>query len=355
MTLKIHRQTLVALAGASFVHFAHVEYIKRRSKIGPNNDNLEKEHQSHAKRDFSQLVRSPITVFNPNPNMEVAYDARTKNPLYVVERYQTPSGKLFSRKGMKKSFHEEKTLPEYHRSRNSHYRNSGYDRGHMAPAADFKSSEDHMKDTFSLINISPQTPVVNRLIWSKLEELIRKLLKDKEGYVISGPIWLPKYSTSKKHSNLYHYSFTGLGSPPGLIQVPTHFFKVVFTLTNGHIDQFAAFVVPNESFEHKTSVNLQNDFLVRLTDLEAVTGISFFPDSKVDKENLGLHRDLDFATEEILSRLERSSNPLCLSGTENTPSWRILKKRKHNKNKVIPKHFCSDHVCNITVRLKQLR
>ncbi len=45
------------------------------------------------------------------------------------------------------------------------YRGSEYDRGHLAPAADFKWSEQAMDESFLLSNMSPQVPGFNRGIW----------------------------------------------------------------------------------------------------------------------------------------------------------------------------------------------
>ena len=55
----------------------------------------------------------------------------------------------------------------------SDYKGSGYDRGHLAPAADFKWSSTAMSESFFMSNMSPQKPGFNRGIWKKLES--RKL------------------------------------------------------------------------------------------------------------------------------------------------------------------------------------
>ena len=49
------------------------------------------------------------------------------------------------------------------------YKASGYDRGHLAPAADMGHSKESMSDSFYLSNMSPQVPQFNRGIWKKLE------------------------------------------------------------------------------------------------------------------------------------------------------------------------------------------
>ena len=49
------------------------------------------------------------------------------------------------------------------------YYKSGYDRGHLAPAADMGFSKITMLESFYYTNISPQTPSFNRGIWKKLK------------------------------------------------------------------------------------------------------------------------------------------------------------------------------------------
>ena len=53
------------------------------------------------------------------------------------------------------------------------YRGSGYDRGHLKPAADSKGSMEEMESSFLMTNMAPQTPNLNRGIWKQLEEAVR--------------------------------------------------------------------------------------------------------------------------------------------------------------------------------------
>jgi DNA/RNA endonuclease G (NUC1) len=55
------------------------------------------------------------------------------------------------------------------------YTNSGYDRGHMAPNADFNDSYENAVLTFFIANIWPQTPELNRLRWLRTETETRRL------------------------------------------------------------------------------------------------------------------------------------------------------------------------------------
>ncbi|WP_461255987.1 DNA/RNA non-specific endonuclease [Treponema sp. R80B11-R83G3] len=58
------------------------------------------------------------------------------------------------------------------------YTNSGYDRGHMAPNADFNDTYENALMTFFIANIWPQTPNVNRVEWLKTENQTRKLASE---------------------------------------------------------------------------------------------------------------------------------------------------------------------------------
>lgn len=54
------------------------------------------------------------------------------------------------------------------------YTNSGYDRGHMVPAAN-ADDPNEMSDTFLMTNMTPQLPSVNRVAWKNLEERVRSV------------------------------------------------------------------------------------------------------------------------------------------------------------------------------------
>ena len=53
------------------------------------------------------------------------------------------------------------------------YLHTSYDRGHLAPAADMRWSQDAMSDSFYMSNMSPQTPALNRDLWKRAEAFAR--------------------------------------------------------------------------------------------------------------------------------------------------------------------------------------
>ena len=228
----------------------------------------------------------PIRMIRPNPNLEIAFDVRTRTPIYVMEKLNKTT--LPARGGgggrrRRPNFYEEKSIERGDfRSKLSHYHKSGFDRGHMAPGADFPS--DSTQDTYTLCNIAPQDPVMNKGIWNSLEEWIRRLVHSDEAtagansniYVVTGPLWLPRRQVE---NGKFEYRHLGLGRPPSLVTVPTHFFKAVVVVnehdnTQNHIVRFACFVIGNE--ENCPSKKLE-DYVVPWKDLETVTGLQFFP------------------------------------------------------------------------------
>jgi len=62
--------------------------------------------------------------------------------------------------------------------RHSDFTNSGYDRGHMAPNADFNDTHENALMTFFIANIWPQMPSVNRVEWLKTENETRRLASE---------------------------------------------------------------------------------------------------------------------------------------------------------------------------------
>ena len=88
-----------------------------------------------------------------------------------------------------KNFRADESLTRETRAELSDYAGSGYDRGHLSPAADNKFSGAAMSESFLLSNISPQPPGFNQGIWARLENLVRAwALKFGGLYVATGPV-----------------------------------------------------------------------------------------------------------------------------------------------------------------------
>ena len=142
------------------------------------------------------------------------------------------------------------------------YTHSGYDRGHMAPAADMKWSEQAMRESFYMTNICPQNQNLNRGDWNDLEELARDWAK-KYGsiYIACGPI---VYNENVIIGNNHR------------IVVPSAFYKV-FLRKNHSSWTTIGFV-----FENVAGNKPLMTYMTSVDEVENMTGIDFFynlPDS----------------------------------------------------------------------------
>ena len=136
------------------------------------------------------------------------------------------------------------------------YSGSGYDRGHLAPAADMGWSEVTEAESFYYSNMSPQEPGFNRGVWKKLEDLMRTwAVENNSIYIVTGPILTDGLTT--------------IG--PDKVSVPKYYYKVILDYTEPDIKAIG-FLLPNSS----QSGLLQN-FVVSIDSIESFSGIDFFP------------------------------------------------------------------------------
>ena len=104
----------------------------------------------------------------------ICYDYHMKGAKYVA---YTLDGSLVNKKNIKKrsSFYTEKNLSKKYRSHTKDYTHTGYDRGHLANDASFDYDKKVVRKTYTMANIIPQAPKVNRKTWIKAEKLERKV------------------------------------------------------------------------------------------------------------------------------------------------------------------------------------
>lgn len=105
---------------------------------------------------------------------KMCYDYSYKGAKYV---YYTLNGALVNKINIKKrpKFYPEKEIPKQHQSISKDYYKSGYDRGHLASDGSFDYDKTILKKAYSLANIVPQSPKVNRYTWIKTERYERAL------------------------------------------------------------------------------------------------------------------------------------------------------------------------------------
>lgn len=145
----------------------------------------------------------------------VSYNCKEKIPQWVA--YSLTAAEAEANLPRKDKFTED---PDLHgaQASDSDYKRSGWDRGHMAPAADMKWSSQAMRESFYLTNICPQSHNVNAGDWKTLEELCRKLaFKHKKVYIACGPV-------------IDKREFGTIGA--NRVTVPDGFFKVLLMKTS---------------------------------------------------------------------------------------------------------------------------
>lgn len=197
----------------------------------------------------------------------VCYDGQTKNPIWVYERLSRES--LEGPNNRKEAFRPDPDLPSHVCSCLTDYRGSGFDRGHLAAAANHKSSDRALDETFYLSNISPQVSKgFNRSggLWYELEAHVREVVR-KEGraHVISGPLYLPQKLSDGSRG--VSYKVLGKNS----VAVPTHFFKILYAETSRGMGKGQAWILPNraaEGSETYTSFAVSVDEALRAAGLE---------------------------------------------------------------------------------------
>lgn len=182
----------------------------------------------------------------------LSHDESKKAPRWVAQRMTTE--RLVNRVARSNQFAPDPELPKGQRAELEDYRGSGYDRGHMAPAADMRWSEKAMRESFYLSNMAPQVgPGMNRGIWSEIEAAIRRWVALRgELFIYTGPI--------------YQKETTRIG--PNQVSVPSHFYKVVFDPVRV---EAIAFVVPNEPHPNRRI----EEFITSVRDIEERTGLDF--------------------------------------------------------------------------------
>ncbi len=200
------------------------------------------------------------------------YNNVWKIPYWVA--YYTDSVLLKGNTARTDNWRSDPELPAESRSELEDYRNSGYDRGHNAPAADFKRSQEAMSTTFLLSNACPQTQHLNQQIWERLESQVRDMIKMiGKAWIITGNLFLNTDSQVISSTNI-------IGNH---VAIPTHCFKIIL-LYNQTMDTYSmyAFMMPNALDQIP---GRPADYLLSTDQLERISGYDFFNRLPDDLEN----------------------------------------------------------------------
>ncbi|MCC6601527.1 MAG: DNA/RNA non-specific endonuclease [Crocinitomicaceae bacterium] len=138
------------------------------------------------------------------------------------------------------------------------YDGFGYDRGHLAPSADFRWSKKALSESYLYSNMSPQLADFNRGIWGDLEDKIREYVYKNPGtqlYVLTGPVLRDDLPRVERGTNK--------------VAIPEKYWKVVLDRER---QRAIGFIIPNAGSE----LPLEG-FSVPIDSVESITGLDFFP------------------------------------------------------------------------------
>ena len=212
---------------------------------------------------YDSLNRVIMNVDANNISLErnsylISYNTETKCPDYVSWRIDR--NRLEKNVERSDFFEADADIPEKHRIKHSDYSRSGYDRGHMCPAADNRYDSLAMAECFRMTNMCPQTHRLNAGDWNDLEDLCRKWA---EKYNAVYPAKNNKIGARKKYK----------------VIVPERFFKVVL-INDGNKLMGIGFILNNND-----DFMPLEDYAISIDTVEEITGFDFFSALPDDVEN----------------------------------------------------------------------
>lgn len=207
------------------------------------------------------LVKTEEAVMIDHKFFKISYNPTRRLANYVT--YQLTAEQLRNKRGEREDkfipdpFLVERKIP-YVVSKE--YNKSGYDRGHLAPSADFAWSQEANDLTFVMSNMAPQTPNLNRNAWKRLEDQVRKWACGEEKVtVITGPVLeknLPRLASG--------------------LEIPQKFFKII-------IDETPPKKTLSFLYYQTDKGDVLAERMVPVQNVEKMTGMAFnqnFPETK---------------------------------------------------------------------------
>lgn len=161
-----------------------------------------------------------------------------------------------SRVKRRDQFRPDTQVPDEHRVHPRDYARSGFDKGHLVPAADMSHDETAMSESFLMSNMSPQRPDCNRKSWRLVEEWVRDYVKRSHNdvEVITGPVF--DCSMSR----------VTIGRESCRVSVPDSYFKAVYDIKSR---EAIAFIVQNCGCTNSLESCIRDvDYVEQLTGLD---------------------------------------------------------------------------------------
>lgn len=183
----------IILLSLCVLHLSSCASLSKKSSV-ENKDYPVRVEESSARNEkvFKSEVSSTIDLVVDHKFFKIVYDPDTRLAKYVSYDLKSSDPKMKSYK-RKDRFREDPILVKkgIPTSKPSEYTKSGYDKGHLAPSADFSWNEEANDLTFVMSNMVPQKASLNRDAWRRLEAKVRLWACGEDHIsVITGPIEL---------------------------------------------------------------------------------------------------------------------------------------------------------------------
>ena len=197
----------------------------------------------------------------------------------------------------------------------------GFDRGHLAPSADFRWSKTALSESYFYSNMSPQVADFNRGGWGDLEDALRAYVIAHPGtqiYVVTGPF--------------LHDSLRRIERGINKVAIPAYFWKIALDLEH---KKAIGFIMPNSAIAKPLS-----SYAVNINTIEAKTGLDFFNKlSPALQEELESQQD---ATAWLPEKNKTDAEPMSQEAMPKNYFNTSIAKNYINKNDEV-------HVCGMVV------
>lgn len=227
--------------------------------------------------EVERVKKSPVTQYElPAPLTDrpeqilkrrgytTSYNEKTKTPNWVAW-HLTKAHTYGDHQRKNEVFFEDESIEREKRATDNDYYNSRYDRGHMCPAGDNKWDAQVMRESFLFTNICPQNHGLNKYEWNDLEIQCRDWARQYGAIdIVCGPL----FTTTGEQKTIGR----------NRVWVPESFFKVI--LCRQDKPKAIGFIYRNEGKKQTREEALRS-----VDEIEALTGIDFFPSLDDDTES----------------------------------------------------------------------
>lgn len=184
---------------------------------------------------------------------------------------------------------------------NYSYDGFGFDRGHLAPSADFRWSFNALSESYFYSNMSPQRAEFNRGGWAELEDALRAYIyRNLEHHLVV--VTLP----------VLHDELPVIERSVNRVSIPETYVKVAF---DPKTERGIAFAMPNSTIDRPLA-----SYAMTIREAEEMTGFDFFPllDTCITNVAETTYNIEDWLTESLLGDVEPLFAPDLPRGHFNT-------------------------------------